>query len=154
MADEIDVKLTLDSDNFYDINFTAIGDFVMDNSFENAVNISVLQNKRADESEHIIPELRNGWWGNELNNVLDYEIGSKLWLLGQAKNIQDTQNMARDYAIDCLQWLLDDGFAKDIQVETGRDSATSILTIEVKIVRFDGEVKKLSYRLWDNWDND
>jgi phage gp46-like protein len=148
----VDIKLTKDSYGNYDVTFTDTGDFTPEISISNAIIISLLQEKRADESEHSIPELRRGWWGNELNDVIGYEAGSKLWLLSQAKNTEDTLNRSIDYSRDCLQWLIEDGYVNDIQVSGVRTVFAILLSI--KIVRINGETETLTYNLFENYIED
>lgn len=148
MAENVDFKLVKGTDGIYDLEVDSDGDLKKEASFDTAILMSLLTEKRADSSEQIVPELRRGWWGNESNDVIDYEIGSKLWLLHQSKNIDETANKAVDYAIDCLQWLLDDNYLKDVIVTAVR--SLSNITLNIQLVRNDNEVDQRFYELWDN----
>jgi len=58
-----------------------------------------------------------GWWGDT------YEaspIGSRLWMLARAKKSDQTTllSLAKTYCTEALQWLLDDGIAASIAVNT------------------------------------
>ena len=112
----VDLKLTKDSEGTYDINFQANGDFELEEGFDTAILMSLFQNKRLAESEQPIPQYRGGWWGNLLNDDENYQIGSKLWAL-DGRRTQNTLNQAIDFARDCLQWFIDDGLLKDIEVK-------------------------------------
>ena len=46
------------------------------NSFDTAILMSFLCERRADESEQAVNFLRRGWWGNLLATVQGFEIGS------------------------------------------------------------------------------
>jgi phage gp46-like protein len=48
----------------------------------------------------------------------DRPIGSRLWLLRRAKQTDATAKRARDFIVEALQWLLDDGLATAIDVST------------------------------------
>ncbi|TCK43977.1 phage gp46-like protein [Paraburkholderia sp. BL8N3] len=62
-----------------------------------------------------------GWWGDIEE---DRPIGSRLWLLDRSKQTQEVLNDARDYIIEALQWLVDDGVvaSMDVQTEWVRDT--------------------------------
>lgn len=147
MAD-IDFKMVKQTDGSYDLEIDTDGDLKKVDSFDTAIFMSLLTEKRADISEQVVPELRRGWWGNESNEIIDYEIGTKLWLLDQARNIQDVANTGVTYALDCLQWLLDDNYLKDIIVTSTR--TISNITLNIKLVRDDNKVERLFYELWEN----
>lgn len=143
----IDLKLTKTSAGYYDISFTD-GDFTLTDSFETAILMSLLCEVRADASEVPAPEHRRGWWGNEVATVPNYQIGSKLWLLEQARNNQNTLNLAVNYVKNSLQWLEDDGYIKKIEVN-GLQSISDI-TVEIKLIRSQDRVDTLYFNLWDN----
>lgn len=145
----VDLKLTKDSEGVYDINFQSNGDFELEEGFDTAILMSLFQNKRLDESEQPIPQYRGGWWGNELNEVTGYEIGSKLWAL-DGRRTQNTLNQAIDYARDSLQWFIDDGLLKDINV-TG-EFQTNGITLEITLIRFNNKSETLFFDLWENTD--
>lgn len=145
---DIDFKMVKQSDGIYDLEIDTDGDLKKVDSFDTAIFMSLLTEKRADISEQVVPELRRGWWGNESNDVIDYEIGAKLWLLDQARNIQDVANTGVTYALDCLQWLLDDNYLKDIIVTSTR--TVSNITLNIKLIRDDNKVERLFYELWEN----
>lgn len=141
-----DILLNNDS-GYYDISFTN-GDFTMTRGLETALLMSVYCDKRADVSEIPAPELRRGWWGNTVLGYGNYEIGSKLWLLEQARKDNVTLGLAKTYTADCLQWLIVDNLAKEIRV----DSSFIIngLKIEVDIVVSQNKTISESYELWQN----
>ncbi len=58
-----------------------------------------------------------GWWGDS------YEaspIGSRLWMLSRAKKTDNTTILAqaKGYCLEALQWLIEDGIAASIVVNT------------------------------------
>jgi len=145
----VDLKLTKDSEGTYDIGFQANGDFELEEGFDTAILMSLFQNKRLDESEQPIPQYRGGWWGNLLNNDENYQIGSKLWAL-DGRRTTNTLNQAIDFARDCLQWFIDNGLLKDINV-TG-EFKTNGITLAITLIRFNNKSETLFFDLWENTD--
>lgn len=96
----------------------ANADLVRDDGIQSAVLISLFTDARVSEDE-LPPGItwRRGWWGNALE-AAGRQYGSKLWLLRRAKQTQQNLTLARDYARQALQWMLDDGAATAIEVTT------------------------------------
>jgi len=112
----VDVLLEQQDDGTFDISLDADGDIAKTVSLDTAIVLSLLTDKRASASEVAQPEKRRGWWGNLLGQVPGFEMGSKLWLLEQARLNQEAANKAMQHIQDCLQWLIDDGYVKKISV--------------------------------------
>ena len=72
-----------------------------------------------------------GWWGDTGQAV---PIGSRIWLLERAKQTPETLRQARDYAIEALQWLIDDKVVAsfDINVEWTRRSVLGMRVVAHK----------------------
>jgi phage gp46-like protein len=85
-----------------------------------AVIISLFTWRRANPDD-IVEGLRMGWWGDvaEPPEVND-KIGSRLWLLSRAKILPETFIKARQYGVEALQWLIEDGVASKVEVITER----------------------------------
>jgi phage gp46-like protein len=88
---------------------------------ESAVMASLFSDRRAsadyvDPDPNGIPDLR-GWWGDSYEASL---LGSRLWQLNRSKITDATTvlNKARDYCQEALQWLVDDGIAASVSVQT------------------------------------
>lgn len=143
----VDIKLEKNAGGVYDISFEN-GDFTKVDGFETALQMSLLVNKRADASEVPRPELREGWWGNTLNDVEDYQIGSKLWLLKQAKLNTTTLNEAIDFANDGLQWFLEDNLLENVIVDGTATSEN--ITLSIDLVRSQNIVLSRLFQLWDD----
>lgn len=90
-----------------------------------AVIISLWSWRRANEDDSAAQVM--GWWGDTYPTVTGDRIGSRLWLLGREKIINDTLNRARDYAIEALQWMIDDGVAARIDVDSQRSGMEEAL---------------------------
>jgi phage gp46-like protein len=98
-------------------------DFAMDgaqlalgNDLETAVLISLFTDEVADPADlsplSEQPDPR-GWWADTYEAD---QIGSKLWQAFSRVRNQDTLNWASDTASRALQWLIDDGVARSIEV--------------------------------------
>ena len=86
-------------------------------SFESALQASLFWDRRADSSEVSDPQRRRGWFGNQFDPVPERELGSKLWLLEQARVNLETLLKAKLYTKESLEWFIEDGHATKIQVD-------------------------------------
>lgn len=119
------------------------GDWVMngadlqaDTGIQTAVLISVFTDRRAASDDAISDGTGDprGWWGDDDPS---YPIGSRLWLLARAKQTNETLQRAKDYLIEALRWLLDDGAAARIDVKVQWMAAGELGAI-VTLYRQDG----------------
>lgn len=96
---------------------------VTDEGLETAVLLSLFTRRRALDSDEL-PDPgggdQGGWWGDRYSEVEGDLLGSRLWLLARSKSSQDVVNRARVYSEEALQWMVDDGMAKSVEVETER----------------------------------
>jgi phage gp46-like protein len=144
----IDIAVIQDNKGNFDIEIDPeTGDFKLVDGFETALAMSLFCERRADESEVSVPELRRGWWGNEVGPE-GFEIGSKLWLLYQARKNQETLNKAEDYAREAVQWLVDQGHLKSVDVSAS--FTEDGISINIILNRFNGSTGSKSYQLWEN----
>lgn len=137
--------------NYYD--FTIVNHKLnTTQGFDQALLMSILCEKRASSSEVSAPEKRRGWWGNEVLGFGNYNIGSKLWLLFQARANQDTLNNAITYTRDGLQWLINDGYVIDINVSAEYNIVNTqrVLDITIVLIRSKDSVETRGFRLWQN----
>lgn len=116
MATGLDLSLAQDEECIYDIQIDADGDLKSTNSFDTAILMTLFCERRADQSEIRDVSKRRGWWGNTLSQVKGFEIGSKLWLLSQARKTQDTLNSAITYLQDAFSWFVTQGYANNVAV--------------------------------------
>lgn len=105
------------------------------NPLPRAVIISLFSWRRANPDDNAPVSM--GWWGDTYPTVTGDRIGSRLWLLGREKVTNDTLNRARDYAIEALQWMLDDGVAARIDVDSQR-SGMDEAQLDIAIYQRDG----------------
>jgi phage gp46-like protein len=150
MTKKVDLKLRRRKDlkDLYDLELQN-GDLALVNNFNTALQMVIYCERRADPSEVRPPQLRRGWWGNELSLVAGFEIGSKLWLLKQARRTQDTLNKAITYTQEGLQWLVDDGYLDKVEVE-GFFSGDSGIRLEIRLLRPDNITETRFFDLWQN----
>jgi len=143
----IDIKLKLDDfSNNYDIDFNSDGDFEQVNSFDTSVLLSLGTDQRADKSE--IPEVskRRGWIGDQL--YTSFKVGSKLWLLEQARLNTNTRNLSKTYSENSLKWLIDDNHLDNINISTIVSNNENII---INIIgNATNNKNEWSYLLWKN----
>ena len=121
----VDLALSKDATtSLFDISLVN-GDFTLVDSFDTSITVALFADERADASEVPAAELRRGWWGNQFGDDPLFQLGSKIWLIEQARSNQDTLNSAIDFAKNSLQWLIDDDHAENIEV-TGEQTPTGI----------------------------
>lgn len=90
---------------------------VVDGDLVSAVLVSLLTDRRAstDYAATTGDNDRRGWWADA------YEpepIGSRLWQLVRLKKVPATLLRARDFAGEALAWLIRDGIASRVDVQT------------------------------------
>lgn len=103
----IDLSLSCYGLNSFDLALTDNLDIYTDNSLNTAIVISLFTDRYDPESQ------QGGYWGDErtTNQTL---MGSRLWLLKGAKVTTDALRSAEDYAIESLNWLIDDALATSV----------------------------------------
>lgn len=82
-----------------------------------AILISVFTDRIAN-ADDVIPDGTNdprGWVG-DLGAT--YPIGSRMWLISRAKQTPDVLKRAKDYLVEALQWLIDDGVVAKFDIVT------------------------------------
>lgn len=141
---DIDIKLIADTNGIYDIGIDSDGDLTKEDSFDTSILLSLFTDARADESEQAIPEMRRGWWGNLFE---DYEYGSKLWLLDQAKRTQSKLNQSKSYAENALNWLVDDNYAKSVNIAS--NFIENGLKLNITLERLNSKDQNLTFNLWE-----
>lgn len=129
---------------YYDFSLTDDGQIDVAEFFDTSLLYSIFGERRAAPEEVVEPQLRRGWIGND-----DYENGSKIWLLEQARLTRETLNRLRDEAEKALQWLVDDGFAVSIDDAQVTLSGGRVL-LDVTIRRSRDKVDRRNFVLWDN----
>ena len=132
------------STGLYDLTIDDNGDINTADFFDTAILYSLHGERRASPDEVVEPQLRRGWIGNG-----DYENGSKIWLLSQARLTRTTLNRLQDEAEKALQWLVDDAHAVAISDVTATLSQGVVL-LNIVIQRSRDQVVNKSYTMWEN----
>ena len=136
------------------------GDFLLDDTgadlssdkgLETAVIVSLFTDRIAD-GEELPPneKTKRGWWGDSIADVPGDRIGSKLWLLGREKELQEVAVRARQYAQEALEWLIDTKIASKVEVNSEL-LGNGILGLQIRISR-QGKTELTEYRYNYNWD--
>lgn len=121
-----------------------------DDGLETAVLISLFTDRLAGVDD-VLPDDsgdRRGWFGDSFADVDGDLIGSRLWLLAREKQLPVVLQRAREYARESLQWLIEDGIARsvDVQAEFAR---LGVLALTVDVVRaVDGPVRFRFETFW------
>lgn len=141
-----DLALVKKQNGLYDLDFHN-GDLILSKSLKNAVLLSLACWSRGEDVRDVAnlkPEI-GGWWGNALETV---EIGSEIWKLFRQKLNDATANNAKAAAEKALKWMVDDGVAKEIGVNSL--VVGKILALIVKIVKPDGTNEEFRWQV--NWE--
>jgi phage gp46-like protein len=145
--EKIDIALKKNKNGIYDISIEN-GDLLGVDSFNTALQISLFSDQRADASEQPVNYLRRGFWGDILNDVVGFEIGSKLWQLSQTRATQLVANKAETIVREALAWLIEDGHLSNVLVTSELESDN--ITINIVLVRYNNIVESKSFKLWEN----
>ena len=144
----VDLKLTKDpATGLFDLTIKN-GDFALVDSFDTSIIVSLFSDQRADASEVPASESRRGWWGDQFGDDPTFRSGSKLWLLDQARNTQETLNSAIDFSSDSLQWFIDENHIENIEI-TGESTSTGITLKEI----FFRDQSRVDTKFFDLWEN-
>jgi phage gp46-like protein len=143
----MDIKLRPDNFGIGNIEL-AENDVAIDDGLNTAVYISLFTDARVyDETENLLDDKtdKRGYWGDVFE---EKPMGSKLWLLSREKKLNAVLEKAKIYSSDALKWLIDDGIAKEIIVNT-KFIENNVLEIEVIIRKPSDEI--LNYKYSYNW---
>lgn len=148
-----DILIQWDNANIIGDWLLADGDVQTGQDLETACLVSLFTDKLA--TPDFVPTDgttdRRGWWADPYNAQ---PLGSNLWQLERAKKTRDTLGLARRYAQDALQWLVDDGVAQSVAVDTqwlGNAIGSTFLGILIVITKPDSSVTRFVYGwAWDN----
>ena len=90
-----------------------------DGGLQTAVVLSLFTDRLATVDD-VLPSAsasRRGWWGDAFADQAGDLVGSRLWLLQREKQTTQVLRRAEEYAREALQWLLDDGIARAVDVQ-------------------------------------
>ena len=148
MIEKLDIKLIKDERNNFDIGIGSDGDLLATDGFDTSILLSLGTDARASESEVQDSIKRRGYVGDEFFDNENFNHGSKLWLLEQARVTNDTRNSAVNYAELALQWFVDENYLDSVTA-SGLLSPTQI-TISIKGITREGNTESFSYQVWNN----
>lgn len=114
-----------------------------------AVMISLFTWRRANPDDDLPGSEKQGWWGDSFPVEPNDRIGSRLWLLSRAKLLPETVARAKEYAEEALAWLVTDGIAARVVVESERRGIDT-LALACRIYKSDGSTP-LDIRFTDVW---
>lgn len=136
-----------EDDNRFHFRIDENGDLARDETFHSFINVSLFSDRRADKSEISQPQKRRGWEGDEFLNLEDYLIGSKLWLLDQARNTIENKNKAVEIVRNALDWFVQIEYCDRIEV-TGRRELPSILEITATFFVENNIINSFTFDVW------
>lgn len=113
---------------------------------ETTIAVLLFTDARAAPSEVTEPSKRRGWVGNILRST---ELGGMVWLSDQLRNEQLDRNKLEQWALNCLQPLLDLGMATEVNVSVPKEGARGA-GLHVEITINEGNVQKYDY--WEQTD--
>ncbi len=91
---------------------------------------------------------RRGFWADTYEED-EWSTGSLMWLLDRAALTQDQRNLAKDYAEQALQFMVDVGLAASVEV-TVEDNERNRVDLGVVIRQHDGSETATTYTdLWE-----
>lgn len=122
-----------------------------DEGLETAVLLSLFTDRRADDGD-VLPDAqtdRRGYWADAYPIVPGDLFGSRLWLLGRAKQTQETLSRIEEYTNECLAWLVEDRVASAVSA-SAVFTASGRVGLTVLITRPNVDVTKYQFNLsWD-----
>ena len=151
-----DIKIRFDTDLLEGDFLFSDNDLETDNGLGTAVMISWFTDERADDDD-LIPNANNnqefidkrGWWGDLVDPlVVNDKIGSKLWLLSRSKTVQENLTQAEEFGTKALEWMIEDGVVKEINVIAERllyQNNDYILALKAEITKTDGNKLNISF---------
>lgn len=119
-----------------------------DADLRTAVIVSLFTDRLAKADDRLPDDTtqRRGWWAD---SDADGLIGSRLWLLCREKRTEQTRQRAIEYCKEALQWLIDDGVARAVEVEA-QWNGIDRLDLLVTVSRNDGRAIELRLDwVWD-----
>lgn len=124
------------------------GDLLADDGLETAVTLSLFTDRRLSDGKAPPDGSTDprGWWG-DIGDDDGVQLGSHLWLLWREKITSKTIADAIAYCKTALQWMLDDGIARTVDVTAERNGLDRIY-IGIAITKPSGDALRYSY-LWD-----
>lgn len=135
-------------DGIFDLNM-ANQDLERDDGLRTALIVSLFTDARVSDEELPPGETsKRGWWGDLFPDVERDRIGSRLWLLDRSKQTNETLAQAKQYALESLQWLIDDEIASKLEVKTSY-TERGVMEIIVSVTKPEGQITYDYSFIWD-----
>lgn len=130
-----DIALVELPDGSFDMQMDG-ADLLADDGLYTPIVLSLFSDARANADDALPdpadPNLR-GWFADSYPQAPGDRWGSKLWLLGKAKQLQGSLDDAQDYEAAALQWIQDDGWATAIAVTATNDQGALSLQAAIAV---------------------
>ena len=132
----MDIALKIKKFSEIDIDFL-LNDIEGDESLRTAILISLYTDARHGD--------QRGWWASE---EIGEKWGSRLWtVFEEGKVYKDTKVRLKSYGKECIQWMLDYGVIRSVEVEVELTSGKSKMVYKL-LPPNDNEMKEFSF-YWD-----
>lgn len=148
-AEFTDIDIEKNVLGYYDFTITDAGDFQTTDGFDTAIKMTLMCERRASASQVPAPQFRRGWIGNLQLGYALFEIGSLLWLLSQARAIQNTLNDAITFTNTAFQWMIDDGYLERVETNSEYLNTTGML-LAINFIRAQDSVFTRYFDVWNN----
>jgi len=124
-----------------------------DDGLMTSVLLSLFTDRRAEPDDKVPggSDDRRGTWMDAYADVDDDRMGSRLWLLASAKLLPETVILVREYCEEALEWMVRDGVAKAVTVETWvvRNHPAGMIGAQIDISRPDGTTTRYKFdKFW------
>lgn len=128
-------------------------DFAAEDTLVSAMLVSLFADRLAAVHEVAAGEDRRGWWADAFADGR-HLTGSRLWLLEREKELPGVILRCKLYCEEALQWFIDDGLAKSVDVAVFRTRPGVVVAIikialngSVRSFRFEYDVERQVWRL-------
>jgi phage gp46-like protein len=116
-------------------------DLATDDTLASAVLVSLMSDRLAQPYEVKPGQDRRGWWADAFDDI-PHLTGSRLWLLEREKQLPAVVKRCKDYCEEALEWFIDDGLAKAINVAV----FTPRMGFLVAVIKFELDGGSRNYR--------
>ena len=127
--------------------------YLEDETLETSIRLSLFTNARAQDGDELpegsgaFGEELGGWWADKFLEG-GGPLGSRLWTLRRSSLTSETRQRARDYAVEALRWLVVQGIASSVAVETAIPERGR-LALYVTVTR-EGETPSRFQYVWES----
>jgi phage gp46-like protein len=123
------------------------GDFESKDSFDTAITMALLTERRANSSEVLAEQRRRGWIGDEITP--GETQGSGIWLYEQSRNQQSDRNDLRVEVQNSLAWFVSKDYADEVVVDEPFETDEGAF-VEAALRRDKSEISRRLIQLWKN----